>query len=272
MKFEKKRVLILVKTYPNPSNKSIETVCTAGITDDGKWIRLYPIPHRFLDGKSQFKIFDWIEVNAAKRPISKDRRPESYSVDSESIEIVSRLDSREDIATRYRIISSLEQKSLETLKRDHEDKGTSLGVIHPKSMTGLSLVKDADDWTEEQKNQLNQTSMLDKQHTLYPLKKVPYKIFCTFTCNDDNCKGHRISLTSWEYNWTLLKLLEKNGNDKEKAERELHNRWMKQFENKKGYLFLGTINSIDRYGTFIVIGHCSFPKDVENYGEQLSLL
>lgn len=160
-----------VKTYPHPSNKSIETVCTAGITEDGKWIRLYPIPHRYLSGKNQFRVFEWIEVNAEKRPAHKDRRPESYSVDSDSISVVGYLDPQKDIATRYKYISSLEVSSLEKLKLLHNTDGTSLGVIRPKCIKSLSLEKDSDDWTEEQKNQLNQTSMLDQQDKITPLRK-----------------------------------------------------------------------------------------------------
>jgi len=40
------RVLILVKSYPEISKTYAETVCTAGITEDGKWIRIYPLPYR----------------------------------------------------------------------------------------------------------------------------------------------------------------------------------------------------------------------------------
>ena len=34
------RVLILCKTYPSPSSKYAETSCVAGMTEDGKFIRL----------------------------------------------------------------------------------------------------------------------------------------------------------------------------------------------------------------------------------------
>ena len=266
------RVLVTVKTYPHPSKQSVETVCTAGITEDGKWIRLYPIPHRYLNGDNQFKTFDWIEVNAEKRPPHKDRRPESYSVDSGSITIIRHLDSKKDITTRYRYISSLEKASLEELKRLHDTEGVSLGVIRPKDMKGLTLEKDAEDWTEEQRNQLNQTSILDPQDTVVPLRKVPYKIKCSFRCDDPDCKGHNLMLTSWEYNWTLLRILDECKKNKEQAEQELQNRWMKMFTNRIGYLILGTVNSLERYGgTFILIGHCSFPMDVLGRGEQLSL-
>ena len=58
---EKKRILITVKTYPCPSNKYKETVCTAGITDAGEWIRLYPVPFRHIDDYKQYKLFSWID-------------------------------------------------------------------------------------------------------------------------------------------------------------------------------------------------------------------
>jgi hypothetical protein len=41
-----KRVLITVKTYPNPSKSYQETVCTAGIDEDKNWIRIYPVNFR----------------------------------------------------------------------------------------------------------------------------------------------------------------------------------------------------------------------------------
>lgn len=43
-----KRVLVTVLTYPTPSDKYIETVCTAGITEDYQWIRIYPLRLRLL--------------------------------------------------------------------------------------------------------------------------------------------------------------------------------------------------------------------------------
>lgn len=45
------KVLITVKTYPVPSTKYDELVCTAGVTEPGDFIRLYPINFReFLFG------------------------------------------------------------------------------------------------------------------------------------------------------------------------------------------------------------------------------
>lgn len=68
----RERVLVTVKAYPKPSNKYDELVCTAGITEDGSWVRIYSIPLQELE----FSKFDWIELNLKNR--SDDFRPETY--------------------------------------------------------------------------------------------------------------------------------------------------------------------------------------------------
>ena len=50
-----KKILIAVKTYPNPSKKYNETVCTAGLDEDKNWIRIYPITFRARPLEEQYK-------------------------------------------------------------------------------------------------------------------------------------------------------------------------------------------------------------------------
>ena len=71
------RILVTVKTYPTMSTKYGETVCTAGIREDGTWVRIYPVPFRRLGEEEQYKKFDWIEAQFQKS--SRDRRPESLN-------------------------------------------------------------------------------------------------------------------------------------------------------------------------------------------------
>ena len=63
---KKTRVLITVKTYPLPSDKYTELVCTAGILEDGSLIRLYPIDYRYRDYWQWYKKYQWIEVEIDK--------------------------------------------------------------------------------------------------------------------------------------------------------------------------------------------------------------
>ncbi len=52
--YERTRVLVTVMTYPHPSSKYGELVCTAGITEALEWVRLYPIDYRYRLREQQF--------------------------------------------------------------------------------------------------------------------------------------------------------------------------------------------------------------------------
>ena len=85
---ERKRVLITVKAYPHPSSRYDELVCTAGVLEDGSWIRIFPIQFRFLKNQQQYRKYQWIELDLYKN--LEDFRPESYrpaNVDLSDLEI-----------------------------------------------------------------------------------------------------------------------------------------------------------------------------------------
>ena len=65
--FEPTRVLITVMTYPHPSRGYQELICTAGITEAGEWVRLYPIDYRYRPRDQQFRKYQWIEVGLSPR-------------------------------------------------------------------------------------------------------------------------------------------------------------------------------------------------------------
>src|ERR1700754_4650980 len=78
----RQKILITVTTYPLPSRSYDELVCTAGILEDGTWIRIFPIPLSFLfdlknSGKVKSVKYTWIELELIKR--TDDFRPESHS-------------------------------------------------------------------------------------------------------------------------------------------------------------------------------------------------
>jgi hypothetical protein len=78
----RKKVLITVLTYPQPSTEYVETVCTAGFDEDGNWIRIYPIKMRMLENGILHK-WNWYEFDVSKRPAYQDFRKESYHCDTE---------------------------------------------------------------------------------------------------------------------------------------------------------------------------------------------
>lgn len=70
------KVLVTVLTYPCPSLKYVETVCTAGVTEDGRWVWMYPLRLRMLD--NDIHKWHWYEFDLEQRPADKDVRMESY--------------------------------------------------------------------------------------------------------------------------------------------------------------------------------------------------
>jgi len=64
-------------TYPHPSEGHRELVCTAGITENREWVRLYPIDYRYRPHGQQFHKYQWIDVELGERGAGNDRRIES---------------------------------------------------------------------------------------------------------------------------------------------------------------------------------------------------
>ncbi len=81
------KLLITVKTYPIPSAKYDELVCTAGVREDGTFVRLYPINFRDLPYSQQYRKYQWINVEVAKHA-GRDVRKESYRPDTTTIQIL----------------------------------------------------------------------------------------------------------------------------------------------------------------------------------------
>lgn len=86
--YTQKKILVVVKTYPNPSKKYQETVCVAGVLleSPSSWIRIYPISFRDLPFEQQFKKFQVIEVEIQRN--KQDIRPESYNIKADSIKLL----------------------------------------------------------------------------------------------------------------------------------------------------------------------------------------
>ncbi|MEW6518290.1 MAG: hypothetical protein AB1461_02640 [Thermodesulfobacteriota bacterium] len=77
------KILITVKTYPTLSTKYAELVCTAGVTENGEWRRLYPIRFRQLYDGKKYRKYQWVEAEIEKS--TNDRRPESYKIIANSL-------------------------------------------------------------------------------------------------------------------------------------------------------------------------------------------
>jgi hypothetical protein len=98
----RERILVTVKTYPTLSKKYGETVCTAGLREDGTWVRLHPVPFRRLDETEQYSKYDWLECDLIKN--NGDPRPESYRpIDVKHLSAVGHMDTNDNWRERRRL-------------------------------------------------------------------------------------------------------------------------------------------------------------------------
>ena len=91
-------VLITVKTYPLPSRSYTELVCTAGLLNGEKWIRMYPIPFRFLQDQKKYPKYAWVNIDLIRN--TKDFRPESYRLKNENFSVSGKLGTSDSWAAR----------------------------------------------------------------------------------------------------------------------------------------------------------------------------
>lgn len=117
--YVEKNVFVTVKAYPNPSKAYRETVCVAGITDEGRFIRLYPVRFRDLEREDQFKTYSWIHVRVFKA--ARDSRPESFHLDYDwPIKVTGSVSTKDGWVARRKIVEPLRNASLEELISVHK--------------------------------------------------------------------------------------------------------------------------------------------------------
>ncbi|MCB0768120.1 MAG: hypothetical protein KDB95_13005, partial [Flavobacteriales bacterium] len=149
----RKRVLLTVTTYPLPSRSYEELVCTAGVLEDGSWIRIYPVPLSFLmnlrrSGQMTDRKYTWIELDLEKR--KDDFRPESHSPknhDLSAITIGDHLGTAREWNERKQHCLHKVYTSMSALIADSQDPtNVSLAAFKPTVIHGLIIEEDKRDW------------------------------------------------------------------------------------------------------------------------------
>jgi len=252
----KKKILIAVKTYPTISTKYSELVCTAGLTENGDWIRLYPIPFRKLDFDKQYKKYQWIIADIENN--SSDPRPESHKVlNWEKIELGDKIGTENGTwTTRKELVLNNIYTNRDSLVADARDpsKLVSLAVFKPTKLLGMTISKVDREWDPKKLAQFNQTDLFETG----PFKivsKLPYKFKYVF--KDDEGNISRLMIEDWEIGRLYWRMLEKYDGDEDKACADVKKKYWDDFAKTKDlYLFLGTTQAHHFTGTnpFLIIG------------------
>ena len=246
--WQRKKVLITARTYPTPAKKGVEVSCTAGVTEEGEWIRLFPIPYRFLDFDKRFRKYQWIEVDVAK---SSDHRPESFEVNIDSLEIISEpLSTTSEWQARKDIVYPLKAHCLCCLQSARNLNGyPTLGFFKPKQIRRFVMRAENPDWNEVDLAKLSQASMFDKE-PMKILEKIPFKFIYQIYCDDSSCRGHHLSCTDWELGQAYRSWKDKYPeNWKQKLGQKFEYDMVERFDT---HLFVGTVSS--HPASWIIVG------------------
>lgn len=239
----------MVRTYPVPAKQGVEVSCTAAITDASEWLRLFPIPYRFLDPDQRFAKYQWIEVEVTKP--RKDVRPESYKIENNSIRLLGApLSSERGWKARKDVVLPLQAHCLCCLKAERDIKGSpTLGLFRPKSIERLIIKEMEPTWTDDEQRILSQDTLF-QSGPREKLEKVPYKFTYQFTCDHHSCPGHNLSCTDWEMGAAWRKWRDEYGDEWEgKFRQKFEAEMIEKFDT---HFFVGTVHGNPK--SWIIVG------------------
>lgn len=250
---EHMKVLITVKTYPIPSSQYDELVCTAGVREDGAFVRLYPINFRDLPFSQQYKKYQWIEVEASKHR-GRDARKESYRPKCDTIRLRGEpIPASHNWAERARFVLAQKSNSMEHLQELQKKDRTSLGIFRPKKISELIVESTTADWPGRFKAALAQARLWDdRKVTKEPPRKVPFKFQYKFECSDSRCKGHKMMIEDWEVGALYWRLIDRGATPAEAAG-SVREKFLNVLcaSDRDTHFYVGTVL---QHGTWVVIG------------------
>jgi hypothetical protein len=245
---ETKKALIVVRTYPVPAKNGAEVSCTAAITEDGQWLRLFPVPWRYLAAEQQFRRYQWIQATVIK---ASDPRPESYKLTQNGIKILSDLPPDNEWAARREFIEPLRSHCMCCLAKQRDDHGSpTLGIFRPKKIERLIIKTESPNWTQAQLEILSQGHLFEEKPKKQ-LEKIPYSFRYKFYCDHTDCKdGHTMICTDWEMSEAWRKWKEDYGDGWEAKFRQRFE--IEMIEKYDTHLYVGTVKQ--HPGTWIIVG------------------
>ncbi len=256
------RILITVKTYPTLSSKYGELVCTAGLREDGSWIRIYPIPFRSLEEYKRFEKWRFITVNVHRN--ARDSRPESHKIDITTLQLAEdRLDTKDCWRERRRWVlgaGEVHTNLTRLIELANRENSLSLATFKPARMLDFVVEADEREWSPDKVAAISQASL---QEEMFPefrpekltklVEKLPFKF--SYLIEDDEGRKSKMMIEDWEIGALYWNTLKSYGDESSALEKVREQYW-DNFIKKDLHLFLGTTREWHGRGKnpFVIIG------------------
>ena len=259
MTWEKKRVLVTVTAYPEKSKKYGQVVCTIGLTEEGDWIRLYPVPFNVFSGPQKLRKYDWIEVEC-KRAEEKLSRKESYRIRNAPPKIIDRslslrkIKGRVDWTERNKLLLSHIAPSLEDLQAKFDEDRTSIGLIKPAEV--LEFYKRGDLQIYQDPKVFQQSLFGAK---IPEIEEIPHLFGYRFRCNGcQEGKEHNIQCEDWEL-FESYRRWGKQYGDLNLLWEKLQEKYYRSMLDNDLYFYVGMFS---QFPTWLIVGLYYPPKQL----------
>lgn len=261
------KILITVKTYPTLSRSHGELVCTAGLREDGRWIRIYPVPFRLLEYQNRYKKFDWIEGSFRRN--TSDRRPESFRPnDPASLKTVGHMDTGNRWRERREFVlgrASVCDRMGYLIDAAHANE-MSLAVFTPRRIVDFTWEETDREWNPERVEEMrlrgDQGELFGTENwrdTLELVDKLPYKFYYEFI--DEEGRTSRLQVLDWETGALYWKCLRNAEGDEGIALQKVREKYFEEFPQTDLHFFLGTTLQYHSWATnpWLIIGVFPIP-------------
>jgi hypothetical protein len=174
--------------------------------EDGKLIRLYPVPFRLIGDDKQFKKWQWIAARLEKS--RGDHRPESHKlyVDTIACEGAELPTVNQWLARRQWLDKVPVFEDFAQVEALRQSQGDTLALLRPSRILKLEVTSVASsEWTEEEKAKLvrlqQQGDLFDDtdKGSVAQLRKLPYDFHYCYECQTPvGPVQYRHKIVDWE--------------------------------------------------------------------------
>jgi hypothetical protein len=267
----RERVLITVKTYPTLSTRYGETVCTAGVREDGSWVRIYPVPFRRLEEQEQYRKFDWLDCDLI--PTRSDVRPESRRpADPKQLQPVGHIGTQDNWRERRQLLlrTAKVYTRLSDIIASAKANEMSLAVFKPTKIKDFVWEAEDRDWDPDRVEVIRlRTQQMELfadetwRATFKIIPKLPYSFSYRFEDADGKSSG--LQVLDWEAGalyWNCLRMAE--GNESAALEK-VRAKYLDEFNQRDLHFFLGTTQQFHQFAPnpWVIIGVFPIPHETQ---------